>query len=283
MSDREPTDGSAFPTTQWSLIIAAGASGSPVAAEALESLCRSYWYPLYAFLRRRGHDRQDAEDLVQGFFARFLQRNYLADLDREKGRFRSYLLGALKHFLANERERSRTAKRGGGARFVPLEVDLAGGETRYRAEVADSETPEDVFERRWAATVLSNARSRLRAEYAAAERLAWFDQLESFLPGGGVQIPYRTAAARLDLSLDALKSAVYRLRQRFRQLVHAEVAMTVTDPDGVDAEIRYLLSRLGQRLPPTAWLRQPDSWTRMRRLRSDSRQASEGRSGDPTD
>src|SRR2546430_9901540 len=164
-----------FATTHWSVVLAARQQTSPEAGEALESLCRAYWYPLYAFIRRRGYDSHDAQDLTQGFFTRLLEKNYLAQADREKGRFRSFLLAALKHFLSDEQDRARAQKRGGGQALISLDEQTAEG--RYRLEPADVMSAEKLFERRWALTLLEQARTRLCDEYVAAGQAEFSDQL----------------------------------------------------------------------------------------------------------
>jgi RNA polymerase sigma-70 factor (ECF subfamily) len=231
-----------FCTTHWSLVLAAGRTDSTRARQALESLCQTYWYPLYAFVRRLGHSPHDAEDLVQAFFAQCLGKNYLAAADQDRGRFRSFLLLALKRFLANEWDKSRARKRGGSAPAVPL--DALTPEQRYALEPADHLTPDRLFERRWALTLLEKVLSRLRGEHAEAGRSAAFDALkEALVPGSGGP-PYLELAARLGMTEAAVKVAVHRLRRRYRHLLEAEIANTVASPEEVAAERRYLLSVL---------------------------------------
>lgn len=243
VTDTTPLQGSAdFHTTHWSLVRAAGRAGSPGARAALERLCAAYWYPLYAFARRSGVAAEDARDLVQGFFARFLAGNSLADLEPEDGRFRSYLLGALKHFLANERERARAEKRGGGVE--PISLDLAGAEERYAIEPAALVTPESLFERRWALTVLERAMGKLRAEEEERGRGASFERLKGALAGEIPQGGYAVLARELGQSENALAVAVHRLRKRYRALVVGEVAPTVDRPQDVEDEIARLFRSL---------------------------------------
>jgi RNA polymerase sigma-70 factor (ECF subfamily) len=228
-----------FATTRWSLVLAAGTPGS---ADALAALSTTYWYPIYAFIRRSGCSAHDAEDLTQQFFARLLEKNFLAGADRAKGRFRSYLLGALKHFLANQRDRAAALKRGGGQMMAPLEGRSA--EERYRHEPADELTPEKLFERRWALTVLEQALTRLRDEHAAAGKLDLFDRLKPALtgelPGGFAEL-----AAELGMTEGAVKAAVHRLRKRYREAMRAEIAQTVAREEEVEDEIRALFAALG--------------------------------------
>jgi DNA-directed RNA polymerase specialized sigma24 family protein len=226
-----------FATTRWSLVLLAGEGGAP-ARQALESLCRTYWYPLYAYLRRRGHSAEDGADLTQGFFARFLEKNYLQAVRPERGRFRSYLLAALKHFLENERKGREALKRGGGRPLLGLE--LAGAESRYRFEPSHDLTPERVFERRWALTLLDQVVGRLREEFARAGKPALFDRLKFSLTGEAAPMPYRDLAAQLALSEGALKVAIHRLRRRYRELLREEIGHTVADPAEIEDEIRHL-------------------------------------------
>jgi RNA polymerase sigma factor (sigma-70 family) len=240
---RPPGEGD-FCTTHWSVVLAAGRSDSTRAHEALEKLCRAYWYPLYVFVRRLGHNAHDAEDLVQAFFAQCLEKNYLGAADQAKGRFRSFLLIALKRFLANEWDKTRAQKRGGGA--PPISLDALTAEQRYALEPAEQLTADRLFERRWALTLLDNVLSRLREEQIALGRGAIFESLKDSLTTGKPSAPYAELAGRLDLSEGALKVAVHRLRQRYRELLEAEIANTVASPEEVAEERRYLLSVLSQ-------------------------------------
>ncbi|MHC1768172.1 MAG: RNA polymerase sigma factor [Verrucomicrobiia bacterium] len=229
-----------FTTTHWSVVLSAGQQDSPLAAEALEKLCRTYWYPLYAYVRRCGHGPDDAQDLTQEFFARLLEKSSLARADRAKGRFRSFLLGALNHFLADEQDRAQAQKRGGGQTFISWDQDDA--EERFGAEPADELSPDKLFDRRWALTVLEQAANRLRDEYQAAGRRQFFDLLKGYVAGEQVVPSYAVTAARLGLTESAVKSAVFRLRRRYHELVREGVAQTVAGPAELEDEIRYLVA-----------------------------------------
>jgi RNA polymerase sigma-70 factor (ECF subfamily) len=229
-------------TTHWSLVLMAGHGQSPQAEMALEELCRTYWYPLYAYVRHRGYTPHDAQDLTQGFFASFLAKNYLQDLDAERGKFRSFLLAALNHYLSNERDRARTIKRGGKQTFVFLDDDTA--EERYRLEPATSLTPAMVFERRWATAVLEAALRQLRAEFAGTGREVQFERLKLFLEGDVARGDYQIAAVDLNVSPGAVAMAVQRLRRRYRELIRAEVARTLANPADVETELRHLFAAL---------------------------------------
>jgi RNA polymerase sigma-70 factor (ECF subfamily) len=205
-------------------------------------LCRAYWYPLYAFVRRQGVTPEDAQDLTQAFFERLIEKNFLADVQREKGRFRSFLLAALKHFLANEWDKSRAQKRGGGAVHVP--IDTASDETRYGLEPAHLDTPEKLFERRWAITLLDRVLERLRDEHVKAGKAEWFEQLKPCLTAEKAALGYAELGARVGLSEGAVKVAVHRLRQRYRELLRSEIAETVDSPGEVDEELRHLFTAL---------------------------------------
>jgi RNA polymerase sigma-70 factor (ECF subfamily) len=240
----DPAGPHRFATTRWSIVVAAGAAEDTVGRAALESLCAAYWYPLYAFERRGGTAAEDARDLVQGFFAELLEKDYLAQADRERGRFRTFLITAFRHFASKEREKARALKRGGGRR--PLPLDFEDGESRYLREPADERTPERLFERRWALTLLDEAMARLLEEHRAAGREALFDALRGTLGGAGAgpEEPYAALGARLGMSEGALKVAVHRLRRRYRDVLRAAIAETVADPAEVDDEIRQLLGAL---------------------------------------
>jgi RNA polymerase sigma-70 factor (ECF subfamily) len=237
-------DGGRFHTTRWSLVLHAGgkqAGEERQAADALADLCRSYWYPLYAFLRREGRDAHTAADLTQAFFAQLLSGDALAKADPARGRFRSFLLASLKHFAANERRRDRAEKRGGGQ--TPLSFDLAEGEQRYRLEPADASTPERVFERRWAMTVIDRAMARLGEESAAAGKESLFAELKGSLAGDDER-SQQELADRLGMTAGAVKVAVHRLRKRCRELLREEVAGTVADSEEIDDEIHRLMASL---------------------------------------
>lgn len=226
-------------TTHWSVVRAAGRSDTTRALHSLEQLCRAYWYPLYVYLRRRGYGPEDAEDLTQEFFARLLHSNFLATANREQGRFRSFLLAALNHFVADEWDRQCARKRGGGQRLIPLEAETA--ETRYRLEPADDLTPEKVYEQRWARTVLTNVIDQLRQEYEREGKSALFADLKSCLVKARAAVPYADLARRLNLSEGSLRVSVHRMRQRYRELLRANIAHTVADPAEAEEELRYLL------------------------------------------
>src|SRR5580693_1516648 len=231
---------SQFPTTRWSVVVAAGDPQRKDARSALVSLCEHYWYPLYAYLRRRGYPADEAQDLTQEFFIRVLEGRYLDRADPEKGRFRSFILTSLKFFVADEEDRQRARKRGGGA-VLPLE--LSTGEDRYQREPAHDETPERIFERRWALSVLDRVVERLRNEFVQHGRPEHFDRLKMFLLGKS-DAPYATLAQEMNTSEGALKVAIHRLRKRYRELFRQEIADTVADPAEVESELRYLAAAL---------------------------------------
>jgi RNA polymerase sigma-70 factor (ECF subfamily) len=230
--------GDIFATTHWTVVLAAGRGSTPQADRALEELCRTYWYPLYAYLRRQGKHKEDAEDLTQGFFARFLQHNYLEGLSSEKGRFRAFLLAALKHYLANEWDKSQRQKRGGGV--APLSLDWQDADTRYQIDPADQLSPDTLYDRAWAMTLLEQVIRRLRDESAAEGKGKAFEQLKPFLMTGQDAIPYAEAAARLGLNEGAARVAVHRLRKRYRALLREEISQTLSDPADAEEEMRAL-------------------------------------------
>jgi RNA polymerase sigma-70 factor (ECF subfamily) len=230
--------GDVFATTHWTVVLAAGRSSAPEADRALEELCRTYWYPLYAFVRRQGHSKEDAEDLTQGFFARFLERNYLEGLRSEKGRFRAFLLAALKHFLANEHDRAGRQKRGGGV--APLSLNWQDADARYQIDPADLLSPNKLYDRAWATTLLEQVIARLRDECAAEGKGQVFQQLKPFLTMGKNAIPYAQAAASLGLNEGAARVAVHRLRKRYRELLRQEIAQTLSEPADLEEELRAL-------------------------------------------
>ncbi len=231
-----------FPNTHWSLVLTAGRRDTPRAHEALSRLCETYWYPLYAYVRRRGQSPHDAQDLTQEFFARLLEHNWLAAVDQERGRFRTFLLTALERFLANEWDKARAQKRGGGKPVLPLQFDTA--ETRFSAEPADTRTPEQTFERRWALTLLDEVLRRLEAEQRAEGKAEHFATLKQCLVGDRASLPYDQIAQATGLSEGAVKVAVHRLRVRYRELLRAEIANTVASADEVDVEMRHLFNVL---------------------------------------
>ena len=231
--------GNWFTTTHWSLVLNARDPASPLATEALEKLCRTYWYPLYAYVRRQGEDDEAAKDLTQGFFAGLLEKNYLAQVQREKGKFRSFLLASLKHFMADERDKVCAQKRGGGQTIISLNETTR--EDRYRQEPVDAMDAEKLYERRWALTLLEQARARVREEYVKAGKAEHYDRLNAIESGDQNAPSYAQVAAELGLTESAVKSAVFRMRRRYRELVREEVANTVESPAEVDTEIRYLI------------------------------------------
>ncbi len=231
-----------FLTTRWSVVLAAGGCGSEDARAALEHLASSYWFPLYAYVRRRGFGEHEARDLTQGFFALLLERDDLASASPDKGRFRAYLLTALKHYLANERERARAAKRGGER--PPLSLDAASADTGWALEPRDDETPERAYERAWATAVLERALERLREDYERRGDAALFEALRPILAPGSDGKPYAVIAAELGTTEGALKVAVHRLRRRFGASLRAEIADTVADPAAVDDEVHHLFQAL---------------------------------------
>jgi RNA polymerase sigma-70 factor (ECF subfamily) len=235
---------SGFRTTHWSVVLAARDQHSPQAQQALAELCETYWRPLYAYIRRRGHNPTDAEDLIQGFFERLLAKDYLGDLTPGMGRFRCFLLAALKHYLANEWDRARARKRGGGEALVSL--DDPDAEQRYQFEPVEDVTPETLFERRWALTVLEHVLVRLRAEFVAGEKTGLFDHLKGFLSADQPDCSYAEVAARAGLKAGTLKVAVHRLRRRYGELLRAELAATVQDPGEVEDEVRHLIAVLAR-------------------------------------
>jgi RNA polymerase sigma-70 factor (ECF subfamily) len=231
-----------FATTRWSVVMAAGAPDSPRSADALAQLCQAYWYPLYAYVRRQGHSAHDAQDLTQEFFARLLEKNYLAAVSREKGRFRSFLLASLKHFLANEWDKARALKRGGGQEIIHL--DAHDAETRYSLEPKEMLSADKIYERRWAMLLLDRVLNRLREEQVAAGKGGQFDLLKTCLLGERSSVPYLELAGQLRMTEGNVKVTVHRLRQRYRELLRAEIAETVVSPADVDEELRQLFAAL---------------------------------------
>jgi RNA polymerase sigma factor (sigma-70 family) len=215
---------------------------SPQSTQALETLCKNYWYPLYAFVRRYGRSPHDAEDLTQAFFARLLERNYLASVDPAKGKFRSFLLGSLKHFLANEWDKMNAQKRGGGKTIISIDRDAA--EESYRFEPVDKLTADKIFERRWAMTLLERTLQRLESEYTTDGKTALFAELKSTITGEPAVGGYVAIAARLNTSEGAIKVAAHRLRQRYRELLRAEISETVATNDELEDELRNLFAAL---------------------------------------
>lgn len=232
--------GSQFPTTRWTLVVAAGDHRRKEARSALISLCENYWYPLYAYVRRRGYPPDQAQDLTQEFFVRLIEGRYLDRVDPEKGRFRAFILTSLKFFVADEADRQRAHKRGGGA---VASLEFSSGEDRYQREPAHDETPERIFERRWALSVLDRVVERLRNEFVQHGRPEHFERLKVFLLGQS-DAPYAALALEMNTSEGALKVAIHRLRKRYRELFRQEIADTVADPAEVESELRFLAAAL---------------------------------------
>ena len=226
-----------FETTRWSTVLAASGQPSGRTREALATLCGTYWYPLYTYLRRRGHKAEDAEDLTQGFFTSLLEKGTLRAADPERGHFRSFLLASLQHYVSNERARARAEKRGGST----LLLQLDDADRRYRLEPPDERTPETFFEREWARTVLDRAGASLREEFRRRGKEAVFDGLKEHLIGDADRLSYREIGIRLGLSEGATRVAVHRLRRRFGELLRREIGATVFHPQDIDEEIRCLI------------------------------------------
>jgi DNA-directed RNA polymerase specialized sigma24 family protein len=243
-SDANPgaDQGSRFRTTRWSVVLSARVRAEPGSEQALAALCATYWYPLYAYIRRQGHNADEAQDLTQEFFARLLEKDFLTGVQREKGKFRAFLLAACNHFLANERDRVRAKKRGGGRQ--PLSFD-ADAEKRYLLEPADALTPEALFQRRWALTFLEQVLSRLRADFEGRGKGPVFDRLRGFLVGQNDNDAYQKAALDLDMTETAIKVTVHRMRQKYRDFLREEIARTVDADEHIDEEIRDLFAALG--------------------------------------
>jgi RNA polymerase sigma factor (sigma-70 family) len=233
-----------FPTTRWTLVAAAGDHHRPDSRMALASLCEAYWYPLYVYARRRGDSPEQAQDHTQGFFAGFLEHAYFDRADPEKGRFRSFLLSSFKFYLCDDAGRARAQKRGGG--LAPLPFEVAKGEEMYVCEPFHDETPERIFERRWARTLLERVVARLRDEFVRHGRLEYFNKLKDCLHGDS-DVPYAELAQQLETTESALKVGIHRLRKRYRDLLRAEIADIVSDPADIDAELRYLIASLAKK------------------------------------
>lgn len=236
-----------FATTRWSVVVSAGHQSSPDAETALETLCRTYWYPLYAFARRRGSSPEDAADLTQEFFARLLEKEFLRSADREKGRFRSFLLTMFKRFLSKEHDRAQALKRGGGRRRMSIDVEV--GEQRYGYEPTDDWTPEALFERRWALTLLEQVINRLQGDYDAKGKRPLFDLCKPFLTGSGSGPPYEEIARELAMNETAVRVAVHRLRERYREMLQQEVSQTIAETDAVEDELNHLRAALRGKNP----------------------------------
>lgn len=234
-----------FATTHWSVVLAASPLRSPRAQEALERLCRTYWYPLYVFVRRQGASVEDAEDLTQAFFTHLLRKDFLSDVRPEKGRFRSFLLACLKHFLADEWDKARRLKRGGASPALSLDIEQA--EERYQLESRSEPSADQLYERRWALDLLALVLDRLRQEAVQAGKAAVFDQLQGCLLGERPDETYAEIGARLGLSQSAVKVTVHRLRQRYGELLREEIAHTVAEPGEIEEELRYLFAVVSRR------------------------------------
>lgn len=238
--DSEGGKSPAFRKTQWSLVRRATGVDSPESREALEALCRTYWFPIYAFIRRHGHLPHDAQDLTQEFFARLLVGNSIARADPALGKFRTFLLGALKHFLADVQRKADAAKRGGGLEILSFEQ--AHAEERYQLEPVDERTPDKVFEQQWSVVLLDRAANRLQEEFRTAGKARQFEVLKPFLSTEGDEETYAKAGAELNRSAKTVAVAVHRVRRRFRYLVRSAIADTVSTPDEVEEEYRRLFS-----------------------------------------
>jgi DNA-directed RNA polymerase specialized sigma24 family protein len=232
---------SGFQTTSWTLVRAAAAHPTPDSRSALARLCQAYWHPVYAFIRRNGYDRDQSQDLSQEFFRLLLEKNYLLDANRERGRFRSFLLTSVKHFLANEWDRAHALKRGGFQ--MPVSIDQVEAEASYAPEAVEQRTPEILFERRWALLLMERAMNKLRAEFTEMEKADYFERIAPFLSGERAH-GYGASAREMGVSAGALRQSVYRMRRKYRDLLRAEIAETVSNEEDVEEEIRFLLSTL---------------------------------------
>jgi RNA polymerase sigma factor (sigma-70 family) len=228
-----------FATTRWTMVLAAGGSTTQDGEDALERLCEAYWFPLYAYVRRRGHSKEDAEDLTQAFFADLLRRRDFSRTDAERGKFRAFLLASLKHFLANERDKSRRIKRGGGAMHFPL--DWQGADERFGIADAAVATPDEAYDREWAVALLERVLDRLREEWMADGKGERFQGMKAFLTSGKGESPHAEVAAGLGMEEGALRVAVHRMRKRYRELLRDEVSHTLADPAMVKEELAVLL------------------------------------------
>jgi len=248
MPDYNPTNANQpcagrFATTHWSVVLAAGRPKSASYQQALETLCQTYWFPLYAYLRRHGCSSHEAQDYTQAFFTALLSKGGLVLADPKRGKFRSFLLASLKNFLSNERARARAKKRGGGRKALSLDFDSA--ESQYALEPRDELSPEKLFERSWALTVLDRTMARMQAEAVKTNKKKLFERLKSYLTADRDSAPYSQAAQELDITEGAVRVAVHRMRKRYRELLRDEIAQTVTSDDQIDEEIRDLFTALG--------------------------------------
>ena len=233
-----------FVTTRWTVVMTARVKASPESEDALQTLCKAYWPPLYSFVRRLGNAPHDAQDLTQEFFARLLQKDWLGAVERERGRFRTFLIMAVKRFLANEWDKHCAARRGGGQACLPLDTQFA--EECYLADTGPSQSADHLYERQWALTLLDQAMARLRAEYESDGRGGDFQRLKTYLTAGRGEIPYDQVAGELGTSEGAARVAVHRLRKRFREVFRAAVADTVSSAEDVDEEMHYVVEVLGR-------------------------------------
>jgi len=236
-----------FATTRWSMVLAAGRRDSPDSRQALATLCETCWYPLYAYVRRRGYRAEEAQDLTQEFFTQLLEKDSLGMADRQRGKFRSFLLASFNHFLAKQRRLARARKRGGGR--LPISLDFQSAESRYGLEPSHELTPERIYQRRWALTLLERALGKLRQEFAERGRLQLFEHLKAFLGGEKSTVPYQEIATKLGMTEGAVKVAVHRLRRRCRQVLREEIAQTVAGPEEVDEELRDLFAAISTQRP----------------------------------
>ena len=237
-SGHSTTPGDVFATTHWTVVLAAGQRSTAQSDLALEELCKTYWFPLYAYVRRRGHTKEDAEDLTQAFFARFLAKNYLDGLSAERGWFRAFLLASLKHFLANEWDKSQRQKRGGGV--SPLSLDWQTADTQFQVAATKEPSPDKAFDREWAISLLAKVIERLQKECAAEGKAKLFEQLKIFLTAGKGELSHAETAQKLGMDETAVRVTVHRLRKRYRQLLRDEIAQTLADSADVDEEMRAL-------------------------------------------
>jgi len=232
------TPGDIFATTHWTVVLAAGQRHTPQSDAALEQLCQTYWFPLYAYVRRRGYAKEDAEDSVQAFFARLLEKNYFGGLSAERGKFRAFLLASLKHFLINEWKASQRLKRGGGEAHLSLDWQTA--DTKFQVAVQNEPSPDKAFDREWALALLAKVIERLQAECVAEGKARLFEQLKVFIAAGKGETAHGEVARTLGMEEGAVRVAVHRLRKRYRQLLRDEIANTLSDPAMVDDELRAL-------------------------------------------
>jgi len=239
-SDPPPVEQRHFATTRWTMVLAAGDHQRSDARESLARLCQTYWYPLYAYVRRRVDSEHAAHDLTQEFFARLLEKDYVATADPDRGRFRAFLLTACKHFLSKERDKARAQKRGGGC--APLSLDFASGESRYLAASTDALTAEQLYDRQWAIDLLDRVMRRLESEMKDSGKPEWFDRLKAFIVGGADGTTYAQAAKRLGTTEAAAKMATHRMRKRYRELLRQEIADTVEHVADIEDEVRCLFA-----------------------------------------